>query len=164
MIFSGKIRPTSTFKQRRKPSPQPGLLAIPGNSPFATSVIHPARTSSPKFDHSGTRHHTAAEVAAAHLYQLYQQQQLNRMRHISSSSMSPTTDSSINGDLPEQESPIDLSCKSSASSSPVSSSHLHPSAVCAHIRAEISLSSAHSHDQLGQRESPATPLDLTTKG
>lgn len=63
----------------------------------------------------------------------------------------------------EQESPIDLSCKSS-SSSPVSSllGHHGASSMC-HIRAEI-LTHPHGDDDDDLCEASGTPLDLTTKG
>ena len=155
-------RPTAVFKRT---SPQPGLLAI--GSPYSTVIHHPVRTSSPKLPSesgsgSSRLHHHHASTTAAALYQLYHQQQqlLQQHRH---HSVSPT-DLRLHHHpaADEQETPIDLSCKSS-SSSPTGLNH--PSSEAAsmcHIRAEI-LTGLHPQS-LRDAEPSGAPLDLTTKG
>ena len=163
-----------------------GLLAIAGmpfghhhhstlSSPLA--VVDPVRTSSPKLpgessaSGSGGRrslvhpssHHLYPLIARHHaaLHPYHRSPPPNELR----GSRSPTASipsPSVDSDVPEQDGPIDLSCKASSSSS--SSSPFGQQSMC-HIRAEIltELDDDEEHHHLMTSET-GTPLDLTTKG
>nr|CAH0098109.1 unnamed protein product [Daphnia galeata] len=168
------------------PSRGGGLLAIAGmpfghhhhstvSSPLA--VVDPVRTSSPKLPGessasggSGGRrslvhpssHHLYPLIARHHaaLHPYHRSPPPNELRR----SRSPTASipSPVDSDVPEQDGPIDLSCKASSSSS--SSSPFGQQSMC-HIRAEIltELDDDEEHHHLMTSET-GTPLDLTTKG
>jgi hypothetical protein len=133
------------------------------------SIGLPVRTSSPKLPESSSSGRrglvfpsatTASALFQQHLLaphplyqQLYAQHQQQQQRNRSASPVDS---------LPEQENPIDLSCKSSSSS---------PRPLC-HIRAEILTGLDHDDDSLMMADDDDThrqgdtgaPLDLTTKG
>ena len=148
-------------------SPKPGLLAFAQQQQHSIGL--PVRTSSPKLPESSSSGRRglifpSATSAASALFQqhllaphpLYQQLYAQQQPQQRIRSASPVDS------LPEQENPIDLSCKSSSSS---------PRPLC-HIRAEILTDLHHDDDdsitmagQDGHREGDtAAPLDLTTKG
>ena len=156
-------------------SPKPGLLAFAHQQQQQQhSIGLPVRTSSPKLPESSSSGRRglvfpSATAAASALFQqhlltaphpLYQQlyaaQQQHQQQQQRNRSTSPVDS------LPEQENPIDLSCKSSSSS---------PRPLC-HIRAEILTGLDHDDDSLmmadddshRQAADTGAPLDLTTKG
>jgi len=127
-----KILRTASPEAAGPSSPKAGLLAQSGHP----ILYHPV--TSPKFppeSSSSGRHSGYGRLSPHSLYQLITR-----------------APSSVYGeDVPEQEGPIDLSCKTSMS--PASSA----SAMC-HIRAEILTAGIGVH-----RENDGAPLDLTTK-
>lgn len=164
------------FHHHKRSSTSPskgGLLAIAGlpfglphHSTSPLAVVDPVRTSSPKLpgDSSGRRN----LVHPSHLYPLIARQHLHpyhRSPPPADFRRSPSTSISPVDSAPEQDGPIDLSCKASTSSS--SSSPFGQQSMC-HIRAEIltELDDDESdHHLMMQRESDTgAPLDLTTKG
>lgn len=149
-------------------SPKPGLLAFAHQQQHSIGL--PVRTSSPKLPESSSSGRRglvfpSTTAATAALFQqhlltaphpLYQQIYAAQQQQRNNRSTSPVDS------LPEQENPIDLSCKSSSSS---------PRPFC-HIRAEILTGLDHDDDSLMMADDDAhrqtgdtgAPLDLTTKG
>ena len=126
-----KILRTASPEAAGPSSPKAGLVASSGHPIMYHQVTSPKLP--PESSNSGRN--SGYQIIPHSLYHLITR-----------------TPSSVYGeDVPEQEGPIDLSCK--ASMSPASSA----SAMC-HIRAEILTAGIGVH-----RENDGAPLDLTTK-
>ncbi|KAK4003144.1 protein embryonic gonad [Daphnia magna] len=168
----------SNHKRKNSTSPTRGggLLAIAG-LPFGVSshhqtpssplaIVDPVRTSSPKLSGESSGRRSLVYPSSHFLYPL-----IARQHHPYRSSAdfrtsgSPSSIPSPVDSLPEQDGPIDLSCKASSSSSSSSPFGQHHQSMC-HIRAEILTElddEEEDHHHLMTSETGA-PLDLTTKG
>ncbi|XP_057376412.1 protein embryonic gonad-like [Daphnia carinata] len=165
----------SNHKRKNSTSPTRGggLLAIAGlpfgghhqtpSSPL--TVADPVRTSSPKLSAESSGRRSLVYPSSHFLYPL-----IARQHHPYRSSVefrrsgSPSSIPSPVDSLPEQDGPIDLSCKASSSSSSSSPFGQHQS-MC-HIRAEILTELDDEEEDLHHLMTSETgaPLDLTTKG
>ncbi|XP_046647878.1 knirps-related protein-like [Daphnia pulicaria] len=163
-----------------------GLLAIAGmpfghlhHSTASSPLVDPVRTSSPKLPGessggSASGHRSLVHPSSHLLYPLIARHHQGALHpyhrspptHDMRRSRSPASavPSPVDSDVPEQDGPIDLSCKASSSSSS-SSPFGHQQSMC-HIRAEIltELDDDEDHHHLMTSETGGAPLDLTTKG